>query len=291
MAEKKRKRRWMQFSLRTVFILLTCFCVWFGFKVNRARKQEAAVNALQELGCNITYDYRLDRDGAYIDPTPDPPRPQWLRRLLSDHFFDDVVMVTVSDANDEKLRLAATYLTQLTTLKSLQVSHSEITDTGIAHLCSLGQVRELWLGGNRSLTGKSIPHLSRLTNLRTLELWHANIDDDDLQYLRGLHSLEKLEISFTQVTDRGLHHLSEIRSLRILGLNENAITDAGVKELETHKDLEQLDLGRTQVTDGCVPSLSTLKSMKDLSLLQTDVTPEGIRRLAAALPNAKISYP
>ncbi len=87
MTEKKTKRRWTQFSVRTMFILLTCFCVWFGFKMNRARKQEAAVKALQELGCSITYDYRLDRDGGYIDPTPNPPSPQWLRRLLGDHLF------------------------------------------------------------------------------------------------------------------------------------------------------------------------------------------------------------
>ena len=37
-----RKRRWLRFSLRTLFVLVTLFCVWLGYSLNwiRQRRQE-----------------------------------------------------------------------------------------------------------------------------------------------------------------------------------------------------------------------------------------------------------
>ena len=55
-------------------------CVWLGWKIERARKQREAVAWVQELGGELSCD-------------SESPGPQWLRKRLGRHFFDDVVRV------------------------------------------------------------------------------------------------------------------------------------------------------------------------------------------------------
>ena len=58
----KPKRRWYQYSLRTLLIFVTLFavaCSWFTVKLNQARKQREAVEALTKLGCRIGYDLEV----------------------------------------------------------------------------------------------------------------------------------------------------------------------------------------------------------------------------------------
>ena len=44
----KPRRRWFQFSLGSLFVLLTVLCVWLGVTVERARKQRESVEAIEK---------------------------------------------------------------------------------------------------------------------------------------------------------------------------------------------------------------------------------------------------
>src|SRR3569623_2086670 len=48
-------RRYLTFSLRTLFILLTMFADWTATIVNRAREQREAVKAIEALGGEVLY--------------------------------------------------------------------------------------------------------------------------------------------------------------------------------------------------------------------------------------------
>ncbi len=54
---KKPHRRWLRFSLRTFFILLTIFCVWLGVVSTSARRQREAVAWVEENHGWIDYDW------------------------------------------------------------------------------------------------------------------------------------------------------------------------------------------------------------------------------------------
>ncbi len=58
-----------------------------------------------------------------------------------------------------------------------------------------------------------------------------NVTDAGLVHLKGLTSLQSLNLTYTQVTDAGLVHLKGLTSLQRLGLRDSKVTDAGVKEL------------------------------------------------------------
>src|SRR5437879_3693406 len=95
----KRKRRWLQFSLRSLLIF-TVLCAlaaaWLGRKIERKRQEQAAVDAIRESGGTVVYDYE---DGN------NPDGPTRLRSLLGDNFFNEVHGVDFShNAIDESLR-------------------------------------------------------------------------------------------------------------------------------------------------------------------------------------------
>jgi hypothetical protein len=44
----KPKRRWFRFSLRTLFVLVTVFCVWLGFQFNWIYRRHRALEWMQD---------------------------------------------------------------------------------------------------------------------------------------------------------------------------------------------------------------------------------------------------
>ena len=83
-------RRWFQFSLRTllVFVLLASIGMsWLGGKMERARRQKEAVEAIQNL------DEPWIIEVCFEESPPLPVVPEWASAVFGDHFFVDAVEV------------------------------------------------------------------------------------------------------------------------------------------------------------------------------------------------------
>jgi hypothetical protein len=180
-----RKWRRLQFSLRSLLIVITVFGVWLGLKVNRARRQRDAVTAIRALGGTVQYDYQ------HVTPN-EPPGPGWLRENLGLDFLADADYVGIPNATSGKLGMIVPHLESLPALRSLHISHSQINDDDVRTLTKLTHLKELWLGGSTLLSGKSLSYIALLEDVRKLEVWHAQIYDDDLQHIAQLRKLEHL---------------------------------------------------------------------------------------------------
>ena len=90
-------RRWLQFSLRTFLVLLTVFMIWLGVATHHMRAQRDAVKAIEMCGGTVSYDWQYERltDEIVFDRRPgkQPGAPHWLRSLVGDDFFQEVVGV------------------------------------------------------------------------------------------------------------------------------------------------------------------------------------------------------
>ncbi|MCH8922033.1 MAG: hypothetical protein IIA67_02655 [Planctomycetes bacterium] len=211
----KSKRRWHQFSLKTLLIVMTLFTTtaggiggrMFQARVNqnsaaaarmRIRETEAVVE-IEKLGGNV-YFKRL--------------RPQtWLERR-----FDD------PGAGDDPVR------SREVTGVSFWGTRN-VTDAGLAHLNELKNLEELNLNDTQ-VTDAVLEHVKGLTNLRELYLAHTNVTDAGLDHLSGLKTLERLDLSHTKITDAGLEHLKGLRRLSHLDLRGTDVTDEGVKKFQ-----------------------------------------------------------
>ncbi len=119
------RRRYLTFSLRTLFILLTTLAVWLGIATHRAREQRAAVQAIESLGGAVRYDWQNDPlDPFGSDVLDEPAGPAWLRRLMGDDFFQEVWEVDFGSPlspTKVELRKALPQLQRLRALKKVRV--------------------------------------------------------------------------------------------------------------------------------------------------------------------------
>ena len=169
----KRQRRWFQFSLRSLLIftaIVAVCCGWMGRRIEQKRNEREAVEAISKLGGEVMYD-----SGAA------PPGPNWLRRLLGEHFFSKVDQVTLHHVTDEEL----TCLDELPDLVSVDLEGASITDVGLSHLRGLTRLENLDLRGTK-VTDAGMANLLSLSNLRYLKLQGTSVTDEGRQPLYAL---------------------------------------------------------------------------------------------------------
>jgi hypothetical protein len=99
----KPRRRWWQFSLRTLMVAMLVLGVLFGLfaiRLERARRQAAAVATIRSVGGEVFYDYEkrlIARDHAVPSKVP--------KRLLDwvgPDFFHEVVEVALDSEAQPK---------------------------------------------------------------------------------------------------------------------------------------------------------------------------------------------
>jgi Leucine-rich repeat (LRR) protein len=234
-AKPKPQRRWYQFGLRALLIFVTvagCSIGWLGIKVQEARRQEAAVAAIQQLSAMVIYDYQYGHDLHDKSDIATPPGPLWLHDLLGDDFFRNVYEVDLGNTlggqiTDDNLKP----LRGLRRLKKLDLYRAPVTDAGLEHLAGLDQLETLSLSYSR-ITDAGLRHLEGLAQLKQLELHNTQVTDTGLESLRGLTNLEELGLGETKITDIGLEYLQGLTQLKKLHLAYTQVTDAGVAKLQ-----------------------------------------------------------
>ena len=119
-----------RFSLRLLFALLTIAGVWLGIEANCARRQRIAVRAVTQSGGTVRYDYQR-RSGNTGGEAP--PAPGWLRKLLGDEYFQEVVEVNWNgkrDLSPDDLK----WLADFPQLETVNLNFSNVNDDGLAQL-------------------------------------------------------------------------------------------------------------------------------------------------------------
>ncbi|MHC4630411.1 MAG: redoxin family protein [Planctomycetota bacterium] len=198
----------------------------------------------------------------------------------------------------ESLQLGATRITDaglghlknLTALQNLCVHRTQVTDAGLAHLKGLTRLQSLCLHNTR-ISDASLAYLKNLTSLETLRLENTRVSDAGLMDLKDLTSLEGLYLGSTQITDAGLGHLKNLTALQRICVHKTQVTDAGLAHLKGLTRLQTLCLNDTQVSDAGLFHLKGMTSLRRLNFLGTKVSTAGLAELKRALLNCSISGP
>jgi outer membrane protein assembly factor BamB len=140
-------------------------------------------------------------------------------------------------------------------------------------------VRLPQLGATASPDGKSV----------TLSpTWSGG--SDGLAQIGWLLQVESLELRHPSVDDAGITVLARMPNVKSLNLNRSTVTSAALRHLAEWPKLETLLLQGTQVDDSSVEHLTRMRGLRGVNLLNTRLTAQGVARLRAELPNAKILY-
>jgi hypothetical protein len=247
----KPRRRWLQFRLKTLLLVTAMLCVplaWIAVRMNQKRQERAIIAELEELGREILYDWQGKRMGGawqyYMKPDSDEPTgPIWLRRLLGDAFFSDVVYADLSP----RQRIPADYQGAWRNDRSRKDAAPFLKDDDLRLVATLSKLEELNLS-NTDIGDIGLAHLQRLTHLRSLALVYTNITDDGLSTIKEMHRLTKLELAGTNISDSGLAHLTSLSALRELDISDTSITDAGLGHLTKLSGLTRLGMDDTEIS-------------------------------------------
>lgn len=72
------RRTWFRFSLRSLFVVITCACVWLGYQMNIVHQRQALRKSIVARGGVVT---ETDPSAARM---PDLEGIAWYRQLLGD---------------------------------------------------------------------------------------------------------------------------------------------------------------------------------------------------------------
>jgi len=187
-------RRWLQFSLRTLLVVMLVACCLFGwvaYKRSQAAEQQAAYKLIAAKGGLTNFG-------------PESARSPWLRWILG----EDVAAQG----------------------GCIEFDNSGLTDADLAQLSSLRQLRRLSLNNN-PISDRGLAHLSKLSLLKNLSLDETNITDNGLKSLRACQSLEFLSLYRTRTTSAGVQSLrAALPRLNIIDTDENDLPAMNLKD-------------------------------------------------------------
>ncbi len=184
MTAPQAKRRWYQFSLWTMLVVMTIVAGVFGiwaYMRQRERERQAAISRVLETV--RAYDGYLVEDLEFTFGKKGL-KGETLKHFLDDlHWWGDLSSLHLEESgvNDQNMQ----QLGKLRSLKGLNLKDTQITDEGL-----------------RELTG--------LTNLIWINLENCAVTDAGLKHFSKLSKLEYLEIEGTQITPAGEKWIKEI---------------------------------------------------------------------------------
>lgn len=302
------RRRWRQFSLRTLLlamVVLSVCCGLFAWRLQRARRQAAAVHTIRKLGGVVTYDYQSEAESSG-KTVAESPMPLWVVRWLGPDFFHDVVNSTMNrqrPKSDDDVRSYWSAVSQLSRLELFQargkwvngrmateavgrhhrlrhvmLSDGNLRGSDLEPLARLTQLKVLWLPRN-PIGDDGANHLRNFPQLEDLQLTMTEIGDDSMPAIVANSNLRRLAIDFTQVSDHGADYLSKLPDIKSLTLGWTKITDDGLPHLAKLRQLRFLTLGGTKISDRGLVHLAPLTKLEVLDIQQTQVTGTAFRDL------------
>lgn len=169
--------------------------------------------------------------------------------------------------------------------KELMLQLNWTASSNLAPLAALAPFDLQWLDCRDSqIDDAQMERIKGLTQLHDLGLGHTAVGDAGLKFVGMLEILKELYLAGTRITDAGLVHLAGMKHLEALALNDTAIGDAGLEHLRGLTSLQRLWLKNTRASDVGLEWLKGLRSLRRLDLRATRVTEEGIAKLKRSLP-------
>ena len=140
-------RRFFQFGLATMLVLVAVICVVLAIRSNRQHNRRVAIAKIEELGGEIKY---LSELSTLSSTAWDLPAIGRLARLFGDDPSTYVILVVLNDAKVTDADLAN--LLTFSELQGLVIGNDSVTDAGLLSLGSLPNLKLIQFLDNACVT-------------------------------------------------------------------------------------------------------------------------------------------
>lgn len=163
------------------------------------------------------------------------------------------------------------------------------SDAPLAQLAELSSVKSLLLAGS-DITDEQLASLTGLKTLVELSLADTQVSTPAVSTLLAqLPQLERLYLSGSKVDRAVVSSASNLPRLTHLSLAGISTTPADLTLLKKCPQLEWLDLSKTGLTDETLGSLQQFSKLRELTVLGNSISDAGYEELVASLPNCRVT--
>ncbi|HZZ71618.1 MAG TPA: hypothetical protein VFE24_05155 [Pirellulales bacterium] len=277
----RRRRRWLRFGLKTLFVLTTicAAATWRGVSWYRALAEEdAAIQGFESEGVNDITRYRPGED-PWLNGLP----PRWFAQLvgLGDVYPARYLTLPTSVSAPEPTKSQAppkgpfdddtlsgpqvryvmsdsdlAWLSHLHGLENLRIESSPPPAKLLQVVSRLPNLQELSLAPEVVGDGKELGWFANTPTLRNLFLRHASLSSDGYVAIGTLVQLRRLGLADSNCDNEDLSHLLDMRNLQILFLDGSTITGEGPATLSRLPRLSTLGLSNTSIDSGCIAAFA-----------------------------------
>ncbi|MEX2310666.1 MAG: hypothetical protein WD738_24075 [Pirellulales bacterium] len=272
-----------RFSLRTLLIVTTLFGTWLGLKVGHDMKLQRAITDITNAGGHL----------KVHDRRPNFPWGLWAERYHL-HFY--ALREPLTGGQLARLELFAP-----SSLWSLDLTNSGITDESLRFVARFANVQSLSLANDTYATGERIPgrpqnqmsdagfaKLRGMRELRSIQLGGTDVTDECVTYLLLMPNLKCIYLDGTKITGSGISRLGTLKELWLLELNGCPISADGYKELGQLKNVRHLALCDVGMRDADLEELNKMWQLTSLFLWKSNVSEESLKRFSDEHPNCRI---
>lgn len=175
------------------------------------------------------------------------------------------------------------------TLTSLDLTNSEITNEGVSVVERLPALRSLSLNACAALDGTGFEKYPRLLELTAFSATNTSVTKHALPVILQMKELERLELQNTQLRDDSIPGRHVWPALKRLNLANNNLSDKGMLFLKNQRVLEDVDLSISQIANPTLGNLrSSGKTLNRLRIVDTKADENGINALKKLIKGLEI---
>ncbi len=297
---RRRQRRRLQFSLRSLLLFVTLVAVglgWWGFQREAARQ--------------LSEHLKVFNSDPFETVQPTPRFPLWARVAIGDEHLlplgiDDLGLIAVNWAPDRKPDVE--YLVDHFPRKvNIYLNDRYQDDSDIFEITGhrnlivgdasgrfferLETLHNLNYVAASAIDAHALICLGRIQSLRNVALSYSRtIADNCWSQFATNSTVVALSLRKMRLTNASLAELAKLKRLRELDIVNSPLSDRGVASLAANKHIVELRLVETLITDVGLVDLASIPTLKWLDLRDTAVTDAGVSSLKESQPDLEVVY-
>lgn len=313
-----------RFGLRSLFVVALLFCLvfgWIGRNLVQMRQEDAALEALLQADARVV----LESDARYGDgdgrstpkSLPSALRPQSPDELIASAMgvtwrpSIERVVIEGRASDDPKIPPALAALAIFPEISSVKLQGPAFKDAAMAPLIRLPRLKRLSLS-HTDVSEAGLASLARETGLEVLDIWDRVPTETLVKGIPSLVNLRLLQLDgppLTRADVAGIATLPKLEELRLFGVQPaqgeeiyvglNGATNLKIlrstnydfsnAELATIAALPNLEALLIDIDDAGLAQLGTLPKLKRFVIWRT-ATADGARAFSAANPGCLVAW-
>jgi len=256
--------------LGVVALLLICGFVALTFKL--IDQEDEHVRVVEKVRIS---------EGFSDDVMGKDEAQQTVSLMLRDHPGETDVDFSTITLTDNEMPMVAKFQH----MKKLKLSHTKITDKGLAYLKNCG-TKELDISGTL-VSDKGMDTVATMKNLQELTLTDCNITDKGIEQIKDLPRINIVVMSGTKITDKAIKALENSLSMRRIYMGSCKVTAESLKSI-SKMQLFGLYMDHTSINGFGIKKNLRAPTIKKLSVDACPLGDGDVAAIVEAVPNVMV---